>query len=303
MSQENGTINFQELRAFASVARHLGVTPAAQALRLPKSTVSLQLTRLEERLGLRLFQRNSRKVALTREGEQLLPRVQSILAEAEQLFDETARAKASPSGTVRIAVPPALGELVLDQLVPAVTERYPGISLVIQPSYDIDDVQDPSFDFAIRAGQVGDEGLVADVIGKFSRVLVASPNLAPIPTQIQDLSHVPLFAFSGTSTHIGWVLCDPSGVERGVTLDLQARASIRDFGALIRLVRSGHGITMVPEFMVRDELAAGRLVHVLPSWRPLPVDVLLAYRVGAARISRVAAVLEEARCAVRSVLV
>ncbi|WP_299177412.1 LysR family transcriptional regulator [uncultured Brevundimonas sp.] len=184
MVQEKRTIDLQELQALASVVRHGGVTAAAHSLGVSKSTVSMQVTRLEARLGVRLIERNSRRVALTREGEQLLPRIQSILADADHLLDETLRARMSPRGTVRIAAPPALCGALLEPLVSAVAERYPEIALVIEPSYDMEDVQDPAFDFAVRVGQVNDDGLISKVIGSFARILVCSPTCVLIPSSM-----------------------------------------------------------------------------------------------------------------------
>lgn len=302
MVQDSRTIDLHELRAFASVVRHGGITAAARMHGLSKSTISMQLTRLEARLGVRLIERTSRRIALTHEGEQLLPRIQSILAEADHLLDETLRARTSPRGTVRIAVPPALGGALLEHLVPALAERYPDVTLIVQPSYDMDDVQDPAFDFAVRVGQVSDDGLVASVIGSFARILVCSSTYNAVPSDIAMLATTPLLAFSGTSTHIDWQLHKADGSGASVTLDHASKVAVRDFDALLRLVRADQGITMVPDFMVRDDLRSRRLLHVLPEWRSPPVDVLLAYRVGAARIRRVAAVLEEARRAVIGVL-
>ncbi|WP_299178009.1 LysR substrate-binding domain-containing protein [uncultured Brevundimonas sp.] len=116
------------------------------------------------------------------------------------------------------------------------------------------------------------------------------------------LADAPLLAFSGASTHVDWRLCKADGSGAEVALDREAKVSLRDFELLLRLARAGHGITMVPEFMVREDLASRRLVQVLPEWRSPPVDVLLAYRVGASRIGRVAAVLEEARRSVVGIL-
>lgn len=138
MVQDSRTIDLQELRAFASVVRRGGITAAVRIYSLSKSTISMQLTRLETRIGVRLLERTSRRIALTREGEQLLPRIVSILAEVDYLLDDTLRARTSPRGTVRIAVPLALGGALLGQLVSAVAERYPDIALIVQPSYDIE---------------------------------------------------------------------------------------------------------------------------------------------------------------------
>ncbi|MET4736682.1 DNA-binding transcriptional LysR family regulator [Bradyrhizobium japonicum] len=192
------TIDFMELQVFAAVARHGGVTAAADALGISKSTVSLQITRLEDRLGTRLLVRSSRRVALTREGEQVLPRVQSLLAEAENLLEEASRASAAPRGIVRIAVSPPLGGAMLELLVPALRDRYPDVSLIVVPSYEMDDLQDPSFDFAIRVGRIQDDTLIANKIGEFSRILVCAPSY-PLAgaNSVELLRKEDLLAFGG----------------------------------------------------------------------------------------------------------
>jgi DNA-binding transcriptional LysR family regulator len=295
-------LDFQELRAFDAVARNKGISAAAGVLGLSKSAVSMQITRLEERLGTRLVERNSRRVALTREGEQLLPRIQSILADADQLIDETMRMRGSPRGAVRIAVPPALGAAMLERLIPSLAVRHPGISLVVAPSYDIENVQDPAIDLAVRVGRIADEGLVGEALGSFRRILVCSPDLGIRPTNVAMLAEAPLLAFSGKSTRVDWRLRRDGAADTDVELDCEAKVSVRDFDLLLRLVRAGQGITMVPEFMVREDLARGRLRQVLPKWGSPPVEVLLAYRVGASRITRIAAVLQDVRRVVGGVL-
>ena len=290
------TIDLWELRVFSSVVRHGGITAAADALGISKSTVSLQITRLEGRLGTRLLERSSRRVALTREGEQVLPRVQSLLAEADNLLQEATRASAAPRGTVRIAVSPPLGGAMLEFLVPALKERYPDISLIVVPNYEIDDLQDPAFDFAIRIGRIRDDTLVANKIGVFSRILVCAPS-HPLAgsTSLEMLKGGDLLAFAGRALQK-----KQEGQE--ITLDREPQFSIADFETLVRLSRAGHGIVEVPDFMVRGEIAEGRLVQILPHWRSPPLDVILAYRVGVSRINRVAAVLKEVERAVASVL-
>lgn len=303
MVQRNKTIDFLELQVLASVVRHGGLTAAAEAIGVSKSTVSLQITRLENRLGTQLLKRSSRRVALTPEGEQLMPRIESLLSEADQLLATATQSNTAPRGTVRIALTPALGGAVLEVLVPALAESHPGIALVVLPSYDMEDLQDPAFDFAIRIGQVHDERLVASSVGSFERILVATPSHAGAwPGSIDDLPQAPLLSNSGRSTHIDWHLFCEERPSRSVRLDADAKVSVRDFDLLLRLARSGHGIAWLPDFMVRSDLAEGRLVRILPQWRSEPMNVMLTYRPGVSRIGRVAAVLEQTRLAVTQVL-
>lgn len=303
MVQKNKTIDFVEFQALASVVRHGGLTAAAEALGVSKSTVSLQITRLESRLGTQLLKRSSRRVALTREGEQLMPRIESLLSEADHLLAMATRSHTAPQGTVRIASTPALGGAVLEVLVPALAQIHPGIALVVLPSYDMDDLQDPAFDFAIRIGQVHDERLVASSVGSFERILVAAPSHAGAwPESIDDLPQAPLLGSSGRSTHIDWHLLCEGSPARSIRLDTVAKFSVRDFDLLLRLARSGQGIAWLPDFMVRRDLAEGRLIRILPRWRSELMNVMLTYRPGVSRIGRVAAVLEQARLAVTQVL-
>lgn len=303
MVRENETIDLNELRGFDSVVRHGGITAAAAVLGVSKSTVSIQISRLESRLGTRLLERNSRRVALTREGEEILPRVRSLLAEAGHLLDATSRARTTPRGVVRIAVTPALGSLVLKRLVPALVRQYPDISLVVMPNYGMDDLQDPAFDFAIRIGEVRDESLVAQKIGTFSRILVASPSHpAAHAKAIEDLQHLPLLALSGRSTRVEWHLEKVDDSHSRCELNRDAQIAIMDFEMLLVLARQGNGVAMVPEFMVKSDLAEQQLAHVLPEWRSPPTQVMLVYRVGIARVTRVSAVLDLARIAIISVL-
>jgi DNA-binding transcriptional LysR family regulator len=297
------TLDLRDLEALASVVRHGGITAAADNLRVSKSSVSTRITRLEERLGARLLERNSRRVALTREGEQVLPRVQSLLAEAENLLEATNQAKVSPRGIVRMAVTPALGGAVLEHLLPALRERYPDISMIVAPSYDVDDLQDPHFDFAIRVGSICDETLVANKIGAFARILVCAPSHpAARATSVEHLSDVALLSFSGNSIRVDWRLQRKDGSGGTVMLDRQAQVAIQDFETLLRLARAAEGVAITPDFLVRSDLAEGRLVQVLPDWQSPVVDVLLAYRIGASRIRRVAAVMDEVRRAAACVL-
>lgn len=303
MVETNRTMNFEELKAFDAVVRHGGITAAAKALGLSKSTISLQITHLEQRLGTRLLERSSRRMALTKEGEQVLPRIKSLLAEADHLVEDVSRSVSAPRGIVRAAVPPPLGGAVLEHLVPALSVRFPEISLAVASGYEIEDLQNPAFDFAIRAGRIHDDALVAKKVGEFVRILVCAPGHAAVRlASVDQLKNVDLLGFSSQSMQVEWVLRNRNDPQHQIALDCAARFAVQDFNVLQRLARSGHGAAMMPDFMVHDDIAAGRLTQVLPDWCSPPVDVMLAYRVGISKISRVAAVMEEAEVALRLVL-
>lgn len=304
MVQQSKTMEFRELLAFSRVAQIGGITAAADSLALSKSTVSLQISRLEQRLDVRLFERNSRRVALTREGERLLPRVNSLLQEMQLLIEETESAVDVPGGVVRIAVTPALGRVVLRHLVPRLQITHPNLRLVVNSTYDLDDLHDPNFDFAIRVGRIFDDKLVAKPVGSFRRILVASPEFlaGKVLNTPDDLQNVPCLIFSGRSVQTNWVLQSKSHPDVTQTVPINSHVAVRSFSSLLDLARDGLGVMSVITFLVQDDIDSSRLVRCLPDWQSPPVEVMLAYRFGASKVARVAAALKETRIVVQELL-
>ncbi|MEM9302738.1 MAG: LysR family transcriptional regulator [Pseudomonadota bacterium] len=285
-------MGFQELAVFVTVAREGGITAAADRMGLAKSAVSKLLKRFEERLGVRLLERSSRKIALTPEGEYLLPRVSSLLAEGERLFAEAEEKVAEPSGLVRLAMTPDFGTIMVERFFPEVLAAYPRLELKARLSFQYEDLQDPSFDLAIRFGRVNDDQLVARPLGTFRRIVVASPDyLAENPVAApEDLAEHRCLVFSGIENRAEWRLrrVDDSADETRV--NAHGPISVMSFTTLIRLARKGAGVAYVPEFMAAEGLREGWLQQCLPAWESPPTSVLLAYRFGAEKIMRIRAV-------------
>jgi DNA-binding transcriptional LysR family regulator len=287
------TMDFQQITSFLAVVRSGGVSAAAQQLGLAKSAVSKHVTQLEAILRVKLLERSSRRVSLTREGEHLLARLESLLAEGERLIEQAREAHARPEGLVRIAATPDFGGLVAERFFPLVVERHPGLELAMEPSYAFADLQDPAFDLAFRVGQVNDERLVARELGEFQRVLVASPQyLRAHPTRTPaDLGERQCLLFSGTRTEADWTLRGrKDGREHGVTV--RGSLAVKSFRVLAALAERGAGIANVPDFLVQDALAEGRLQRCLPGYASPSTRVLLTYRVGSDKIRRIRAVLD-----------
>lgn len=176
--------------------------------------------------------------------------------------------------------------------------------LIVEPAYHFDDLQDPSFDFGIRVGKIKDDNLVANPLGTFRRVLVASPDLikANAPAKPTDLAQLPCLVFSGQLTETNWRLESVNQPGRTEVVSVQAHVAIRSFSSLLDLAMQGLGVALVPAFLVHDELASGRLIRCLPAWHSPSVDVMLAYRFGATKVARVGAAIEETRKVVAAIL-
>jgi DNA-binding transcriptional LysR family regulator len=292
----NRTIDIRNLRVYVEVARTGGVTAAATALGIAKSAASKDLTTLEASLKVRLFERSSRRVSLTKEGLMLLPRAQSILAEIDQLVEDALEEKKQVSGVVRVAASPEFGAFLAERFLPLLLAQYPALKVLMRLEYQLDDLHDPSIDLAFRLGSVGDDRLVARRIGEFSRHVVCSPGYAHAHTvtKPEELSNLDALLFTDTDLHGQWDLMRCDGLGATVKVPVRGKLSIRGFNALLGAAKTGLGIARLPSFVAAHALAQGSLVDVLSDWQATPSGIYVAYRTSVMRIGRVRAVIDAA---------
>lgn len=287
------------------VARLGGMTVAASQLGLAKSAVSKYVTRLEERLGLKLFERTSRSVRLTTAGKRLHPRIESIVTDMQLLMEQANDERSEAEGIVHITATQEFGSLVARELFPRILQKYPKLRLAMTPSYKVEDLHDPIFDLAFRFGKIDDDRLVVKRLGKIHHILLASPEFLtenPINSPI-DLAHVPTL-FMSHEVHQSsprFRKFYPLGERNSKLIDLPSQAIdveiqgpwvIQSSEALLELAKRGHGVTAVPLFMLRGEIERGELEHCLPNYRSQQIDLCLVYREGASRVRRTKAVIE-----------
>src|SRR5436190_553851 len=165
----------QPLLAFAETAKRGSFAMAARELGCTPSTLAKAVTRLEERLGVRLFHRTTRQVTLTDDGERLFGRCQRILSELEGMEEEASGIRAEPEGTLRLDMPVAFGRVVMMPLLAKLLGRHPRLSLEARFSDAYVDLVKEGVDIAIRAGEMRDSSLVAKLVGHQEIILVASP--------------------------------------------------------------------------------------------------------------------------------
>ncbi|MGD0525353.1 MAG: LysR family transcriptional regulator [Polyangiaceae bacterium] len=288
------TIDLTDLRTFLEVARVLSVTGAARGLKLPKSAVSKSLTRLEGRLGVRLLERSSRRVAVTRAGALLVPKAASLLAEAESLAQSLREERSEPRGLVRMTATPEMGAHFIERVVPVLAREHPGIRIAMALGYGLEDVLDPAIDVALRVGAVHDERLVAHRIGGLRWVTVASGDyLASNPVRrVSDLTQRRCLVFSATDIGAEWTFTRRDVTER---VTVTSALSVAGSTALLHAARAGLGVARVVEPVAEDWLRRGELVRVLPGWASPEMPVLVVHRFGHDRIARVGAVLRAVR--------
>lgn len=291
-------MNLNRLAYFAAVADTGSFTRAAERLRISKAVVSQQVAELEREVGATLLLRTTRRVQPTEAGRLFHARCTAILREAEEAFGELAQGAAQPSGTLRITAPNDYGIVTLVPVVTAFSARYPQCRVELVLHDQTLDLLTGEIDLAIRVGWLEDSSLQARRIGSFRQMLVGGPALAAriaAARQPEDLAGLPFVANMALKEPLLWQFARGDGERR--TVRLQATIAIDTTPAVLAAVQIGGGLSVLPDFLVRDLLAAGQLLHVLPAWQ-LPAGgihaVYPAARFRPAKVTAFLAMLIEA---------
>lgn len=242
-----------ETGSFSAVARETGTSHSA--------TTRL-IGQLEDHFGVRLFHRTTRHLSLTEDGQALLAHARHALDCVEEMESSLGRQRASPTGLVRVGVPPAVATLLVPRL-PALFQRYPGLSAELVVGDRFGDLVEERLDLALQRGQPADSSVVARAIGTFGRVVVASaPYLERhgAPQHPNDLAdHNCLIHQTGPDSD-RWQFTGPEG-EIAVSVSGNFRA---DNGHVVhRAVLAGFGIAKLPESQVVDDIRAARMYRLL----------------------------------------
>ncbi len=259
--------DLEGLAIFARVAELRSFARAAVEVKLSKATVSKAVTRLEARLGARLFNRTSRRLALTDAGQQLAVRAQAMLAEGEAAESQALSQSASPRGLVRVAVPMSFGVLFIAPLLPEFFRLYPDVSIDLHLSDALVDLIGGGFDGAVRIASLPDSSLLARRLCAMQLHLLASPAYLKAngrPKHPSELTaHVGL-GYSYQLTQDTWRFQKPSGEVVAVRPAGPLRVNNGD--AMLPSLVAGIGLGVLPEFIAREALAAKQLEILLPDW-------------------------------------
>lgn len=285
--------DFEAWSIFACVVEHRSFTGAADVLGLSKATISKAVTRLENQVGAPLFHRTSRRLSLTESGAKLVEHARAILAEG-QAAEEAARDEASePVGLVRLAVPMSFG---LSHVGPVVAEflcEYRGISIDMHLSDAKVDLIGEGFDIGLRIASLPDSSLRARKLRDVKTHIVAAPlylERMGTPRHPAELGEHECLRYSLLTTPELWRFTNDKGEEAAVRPHGRLRANNSD--VMLYSLRSGHGIAVVPDFIIDADLASGAVVTILAEWRPQPVALHLVTPPGMIRPARVTALIE-----------
>ncbi len=261
---------------FAEVVGHGGFAAAGRALREPKSKLSRRVAGLEARLGVRLIERSSRRFRVTDIGQVFYERCRAMLMEAEQAQALVAEAQSEPHGLIRFSCPTGLIE-VISGVVAGYLTRYPKVRLQLVATDRPVDLIDERIDVALRVRTVldSDASLTLRSLGASIRILVASPQIASLVADIDQVPGLPTLVSSDAPGATEWHLETGKGDTR--VLRIEPRLGCADLAAVRAAAIAGLGVALLPDHVCRQALDDGKLVRVLPAWRGLPGIVHLVF--------------------------
>src|SRR5882757_5750186 len=261
--------DFEGLAMFAKVAEEGSFAGAATTMGVSVATVSRAVTRLEERLGGRLFNRTSRRLALTDYGRTLAERAARIYADAEEAEDFAREASSRPRGLVKLAAPLSFGTRWVAPMLPEFFRRYPDIAVDLHLTDVHTDLIGDGFDAALRIAVLEDSSLVARLIAPVRRFVVASPiYIAKYgrPQHPHDLVTHQCLSYLTRSKRDVWRFTHRlTGEESVITPTGPLRGTSAE--ALLPTVLEGLAITELPEFIATQYFPDGQLEPILTDWR------------------------------------
>lgn len=263
--------DLNDLFYFAQVVEHQGFAPAGRALGIPKSKLSRRIALLEERLGVRLVQRSTRRFSVTEIGQNYYQHCKAMLVEAEAAQEVIDFARAEPQGIVRVACPVALLHFEVGAMLSQFMAAHPRIEMHLEATNRRVDVIQEGFDLALRVRfpPLDDTDLVMRILGDSTQCLVASSALleqhAPlhVPADLHDLPSLDLGR--PQREHV-WQLAGPDGA--AVVIPHKPRMVTDDMMALRLAALAGVGVVQLPTMTIREEFRSGALVRLLPDWVP-----------------------------------
>ncbi|MGZ2488029.1 DNA-binding transcriptional LysR family regulator [Rhizobium pisi] len=269
-------IDLNDYAYFAEVVAHGGFAAAGRALREPKSKLSRRVAALEERLGLRLIERSSRRFRVTETGQAFYQRCRAILAEAEQAEALVAQAQAEPHGRIRFSCPTGM-VAPISGLISSFLTRFPKVRLQLVATDRAVDLIGERIDLAlrVRASLTSDAALTMRSLGRSTRILVACPQLASQVGSIVQLANLPTLATNDAEDDLEWHLEAEDG--RKHVVRVQPRMGCEEMATVRDAAIDGLGIALLPDHVCRQAMEAGKLVRLLPDWRGVQGIVHLVF--------------------------
>lgn len=255
------------LEMFANVVRHGSFAAAARDQNIDPSSISRVIAAIEEELGVRLFQRTTRQLSLTEAGSVYFERIEPLLEEIQHARDAAADASSLVKGTLRVTASNSFGLKRVLPLIPAFAAQYPDLTVDLMLTDTVADLLAERIDIAIRLGTLPDSNMVAQLLMQTRYRVVASPAYLSeygVPKQPEHVGSHNCLLFPIAGYRSLWIFRDQKGTLSEVTV--HGKLLVSNAIGLQQCALAGMGLTLLPVWLVAEDVLAGRLVDVFPQW-------------------------------------
>lgn len=266
------------MKAVIAVVETESFTAASERLGLSKALVSKYVGQVEHSLGVRLFNRTTRRLVLTDAGRRYYEQSVLLLEQFASMVDQVTETQTTPKGNIRISAPVAFGETQLAPVLPKFLKQYPELSIELSLSNGAVDMIEEGIDLRLRIGGITDSTMIAREICVYPLIMCASPSYLAdhgTPNQAEDISRHQCVIDSNFRIGKHWPIVSPSG--NAHTIEVSSVIAANSPTAVQSIAIAGGGIAMIPAFIVEQALKEERLVQVLPQHSTLEFSLLAIY--------------------------
>jgi DNA-binding transcriptional LysR family regulator len=267
------------MATFVRVVDAGSLSAAARSLPGSLTSVSRQISALEQHFGTPLLLRTTRHLALTDDGRILYERAKSILGEMREVEATLSRGRQAPSGRIRVSAPTLIGRLLIAPLLAEFLRRYPQLTVDLLLVDRVVDMVEEDIHLALRIGHLPDSPLVARKLADLQMIVCASPAYLErrgVPQEPADLSRHDCLVFIDASGIAGWRFKDGAKTERRIRIS--GRLRVNSLDALVSAAKDGAGLVRVPSWQVETDIAHGGLQRVLVDYEPKPTPLHLLFQ-------------------------
>jgi DNA-binding transcriptional LysR family regulator len=266
------------LKTVVAVVETSSFTAASDRLGISKALVSKYVGEVESKLGIRLFNRTTRQLALTDAGRRYYQQSVPLLEQYTALVDNVMGEQTKPHGLLRISAPVTFGEMKLSPLLPKFLALYPDLKIELVLANSAVDMLEEGIDMRLRIGGVDDSNMIARHLNNFPLILCASPAYIQrqgLPTTPQQVTEHSCIIDSNFRMGKQWPIISPQG--QSYTIDVQSTVAVNSPQAVREIAIAGGGIAMAPGFIVEDAIKDGRLISILPEYTMLEFGLYAIY--------------------------
>lgn len=265
------------ITVFAAVAEAESFTSAARTLGMSKAAVSIQVQKLEDRLGSRLLNRTTRRVSLTEEGRAYYAHARRILTEARDAVDSLDTLSSEPKGLIRINAPMSFGFLHLGKAIAEFMKTYRKVEIDLSLNDRKIDLVEEGFDLGIRIASLPDSSMIARRLAPCRRIVVGSPaywNEHGRPKHPDDLRQHTLLSYGYLTDPDAWIFKGPAG---DIRIPVKSRYRANNGDVLMQAAVEGVGVYMAPTFFFSEAINCGALESVLHDFEADPISIYAIY--------------------------